>query len=135
MLRHRHTESQCQQALVHWFAYAHRGLGVADARLLFAVPNGGMRSVVTAAILKREGVRPGVPDLFLAVSNRERGGRYHGLFIELKTLTGRIQDSQREMAALLRAEGYDVVFARGFVQAQRAIESYLRGGEAETGNN
>lgn len=35
--------------------------------LLFAIPDGGRRDAVTGAHLKAEGVRAGVPDMFLAV--------------------------------------------------------------------
>ena len=41
---------------------------------------GGKRDAKTATILKRQGVKAGVPDLHLPVA---RGG-YHGLYIELK---------------------------------------------------
>ena len=37
--------------------------------LLYAVPNGGYRNAREAARFKAEGVRSGVPDLCLAVSN------------------------------------------------------------------
>lgn len=47
----------------------------------FHVPNGGARSPRQAAVLKKAGVRRGIPDLVLAYP----AGPYHGLFIELKT--------------------------------------------------
>jgi len=47
---------------------------------LFAIPNGGLRHAAIANRLKMEGVKAGVPDLFLPVP---RGG-YSGLFIEMK---------------------------------------------------
>lgn len=127
----RHTESQRQQAVIYWFGFAHRGLGVPDARLLFAIPNGGARSQITGAVLKKEGVRAGVPDLFLAVPNIAAGGRYHGLFVEMKTWAGRPTPAQLHMMKLLREQGYDCRVAHSSDQARRAICSYLEGKESD----
>src|SRR4051812_28710500 len=49
-----------------------------NLNLLFAVPNGGLRHIATAANLVAEGVKRGVPDLVLPVPVAP----YHGLFIE-----------------------------------------------------
>src|SRR5690606_12582346 len=68
----RHTESKSQQAFIRWWGLSHRSLGVPHADLLFAIPNGGARNPVTGATLKAEGVRRGVPDLFLAVPRINR---------------------------------------------------------------
>ena len=51
-----------------------------ELRWLFAVPNGGWRAKRTAAAMKAEGAKPGVPDYLLPVA---RGG-FSGLAIELK---------------------------------------------------
>ena len=102
---------------------AHRGLGVPWEELLFAIPNGGRRDLITAAILKAEGVRAGAPDLFLAVP---RGG-YAGLFIELKTACGRVREEQKEFHARLIGAGYWATVARGWDQARQEIEGYLKG--------
>lgn len=55
----------------------------------FAVPNGGHRHIRTAAKLKAEGVRRGVPDLCFVLP----GGRFAGL--ELKAKHGRLSDDQK----------------------------------------
>ena len=72
------SEHDEQSAIFEWAALmqgAYPELG-----LLFAIPNGGKRDKATAGKLKAEGVKAGVPDMCLPVSN----GKYHGLFIELK---------------------------------------------------
>lgn len=130
----KHTESKCQQSVLKWWAFAHRGLGVVDARLLFAIPNGGARNAVTGSILKAEGVRAGVPDLFLAMPNTTRGGRYYGLFLEMKTWANKPTLAQREMMARFRAEGYDCRVAHSFDQAVKALTGYLNGREGEEGD-
>lgn len=49
--------------------------------LLFAIPNGGYRKLRTGIRLKRTGLKPGIPDIFLPVGRSV----YHGLFIEMKS--------------------------------------------------
>ena len=62
------------------------------AALLFAIPNGGARHIKTARELKAEGVRKGVPDLFLAYPHNG----YSGLFIEMKKrYGGRVSPEQK----------------------------------------
>jgi hypothetical protein len=53
------TEHFEQCELVMWFRQTYFGVRV------FAIPNGGQRSISTAARLKAEGVCAGVPDLFI----------------------------------------------------------------------
>lgn len=72
-----HEESLIQRACVAWF----RAQYPAHALMLFAVPNGGGRSRVEAAIMKAEGVTAGVSDLILL----EARGGYGALCIEMKT--------------------------------------------------
>lgn len=97
-LSNRHLESRMQQALVKWFRYQHK----VYKRLLFAIPNGGERSTVEAAIMQGEGVEPGVPDLHLAVA---RGG-YFGLYMELKVLPNDLDPDQIDMMDRLTKQGY-----------------------------
>lgn len=89
---------------------------------VFAIPNGGMRHKHTAQELKAEGVRAGVPDLFLPVA---RGG-YHGLFIEMKDVNGRPpRKSQMQWLGDLNAQGYAAYCARGADAAIRLIDRYM----------
>lgn len=74
------TEHMEQVALFSWAAVqAHQWPELA---LMFAIPNGGHRHISVARRLKAEGVKRGVPDIFLPVL--AEGRRYYGLFIELK---------------------------------------------------
>ena len=117
----RHNESNIQIACVRWFRMQHPKL----ARLLFAVPNGGARNAVTGAILKAEGVVPGVADLLLLVP---RHG-YHGLAIEMKTRTGRQSDSQREWQQEVEAQGYRYVVCHSFDDFRNEVEAYIVDGK------
>ena len=116
----RHEEHQEQVALMRWWSLAHSRYHVPE-KLLFAVPNGGRRDAVTGARLKAEGVRAGVPDLFLAVPV----GPYGGLWLELKAAKGRPSEAQKVMMHLLEASGYAVCVAQGWDAASVAIEKYL----------
>jgi hypothetical protein len=110
-----------QVNLMKWWALACHSFGV-DERLLFAIPNGGERNVIVAARLKAEGVRAGVPDLFLAYGT----DKFNGLFIEMKkTKGGRVSDSQKTYLELLQKRGFCAVVCNGWMEAKREIERYL----------
>ena len=115
------SEHAEQCALVSWWSYVCRNAGVPE-RLLFAIPNGGARSAVTGATLKAEGVRPGIPDLFLAVPSKG----YNGLFVEMKKKRcGRISPCQMQAKSELERFGYCVKVCRGFEEAKKEISRYL----------
>lgn len=97
-----------------------------ELALLFAVPNGGVRHIGTAVKLKAEGVKSGVPDLFLPVPR----GKYHGLFIEMKAAKGKLSINQSWWISALSATGYRVEVCYGWESAAKVIEDYL-GGKAE----
>jgi hypothetical protein len=88
--------------------------------MLFAIPNGGLRNLSVATKLKAEGVKKGVPDMFLPLANET----YHGLFIELKTETGRASKEQKEMIDKLNANGYRAVVCFGYKSAIEEIKNY-----------
>jgi hypothetical protein len=89
--------------------------------MMFAIPNGGHRHHTVAAKLQAEGVRSGVPDIFLAVPS----GTYHGLWIEMKRIGGKSTDNQQGWIVALRKQGYAAEICEGFEAAKRAIETYL----------
>ena len=113
------TEHTEQVALFDWARAnepRHLQLG-----LLFAIPNGGKRHVGTGRKLKAEGVKSGVPDIFLGVP---RNGK-HGLFIELKVGKNKPSKNQLWWIHSSRAEGYAVEVCYGFLETQTAIIDYL----------
>lgn len=64
-----------------------------ELRLMLHVPNGGKRNAAEAARLKAQGVKPGVPDIFLPIPRQGK----HGLWIELKRREGgRLSEHQTE---------------------------------------
>lgn len=90
---------------------------------LFAIPNGGKRHIGTAMKLKAEGVKAGVPDLFLPVSV----DGYHGLFIEMKIQSNNPTDVQFAWHKALRQEGYMVWVCYSWQQAKDVLVFYLSG--------
>lgn len=75
--------------------------------MIFAIPNGGLRSKATAGKLKAEGVKAGVPDLFLpVVKHGSLGILYYGLFMELKIGRNVPTGEQEAWLRLLREQGY-----------------------------
>ena len=88
---------------------------------VFHIPNGGSRNAKEAANLKRQGVKAGVPDLFIPRPSKDR----HGLFIEMKTGTNKPTQKQVEWLCSLRREGYAAYICYGAENAIACIDSYL----------
>jgi VRR-NUC domain len=108
-----------QAALIRWAEFARARLP--ELALLHAIPNGGHRHKATAARLKAEGVKRGVPDVCLPVA---RSGA-HGLYIELKTERGKPTPEQLGWIRALRRQGYAAEVCRGWESARSMIEHYL----------
>jgi hypothetical protein len=98
-----------------------------ELKLAFAIPNGGLRDKRTAGALRAEGVKSGVPDIFLPVAR----GVWHGLFVELKRpksvgkAEGTVSNEQKEYIAELQKAGYGAVVCVGWEQARDTILAYL----------
>lgn len=114
------TETQEQIALIKWTQQPSVRQRYPELALLFHVPN-ERSDKVQASILKKMGVKRGVPDLFLPVPT----GQYHGLFIEMKTPTGRISDDQLWWIEHLKANGYACHVCRGWKAASEVLLWYL----------
>ena len=112
-------EGQIQASLFEWAALS--AGKHPELKLMFHVPNGNKRDVVTGYHLKQQGVKAGVPDICLPVAR----GQFHGLFLELKADGGRLQETQRQWIDDLSRQGYKAVVCFGFDEARAAIEGYL----------
>ncbi len=86
--------------------------------LVASFPNGGYRMDPRAvAKLKRQGLRPGMPDLALYWHNG------HAM-VEVKTPTGRVSPEQRDVHDRLRLLGHRVVIWRSVEDAQADLEAW-----------
>ena len=114
----RHDESQLQQSCKRWFDLQYSDL----SKLLIAIPNGGKRNKIEAAIMKLEGIVSGAPDMALLVG---RSG-YNNLFIELKTEKGRQSESQKAWQKDAEKYGSKYVIIRSVDQFIETINNYLK---------
>ena len=115
------SEHDEQANLITWAAmheHEHPGL-----EMLFAIPNGGHRHIRVAAKMKAEGVKAGVPDLFLPVPR----GDYHGLFIEMKFGKNKPTAHQRHWLEMLEWHGYKTAVCYWFLDARDVLIDYLEG--------
>ena len=115
--RQGHAEDDLQMQCVRWFRLQFPKL----ARLLHHSPNGGRRDAREGARFKQMGTQAGFPDLILLVA----ANGYHALMLELKTRTGRQQDTQKEYQQLVETQGYRYVVIRSFDQFRETIKDYL----------
>jgi hypothetical protein len=105
------TEHEEQRELVKWFRQTYPGVRV------LAIPNGGARSIATAARLKAEGVSPGVPDLFIPAWN---------LWVEMKRQKGGVvSPEQTDWIAYLRGVGDIVLVCKGAEDAKNKITGFV----------
>lgn len=121
------SEHAEQSLLISWWLHWAPAHGI-EINSLFAIPNAAKRSFSLAAWLKAEGLRAGVPDLFLAKPAMVPGSRLlalHGLFIEMKSRHGKVTPGQADYRELLECSGYQVSVCHGCEQAIAVIEAYL----------
>lgn len=120
------SEATEQERLISWASWQQNRFP--ELKLLFHIPNGGSRNTLEAANLKRQGVKAGVPDLFLPVAK----GTYHGLFIEMKWGKNTVTDKQDEWLHDLTVQGYKAAVCYGADEAIEIITNYLtNGGQPE----
>jgi VRR-NUC domain len=94
----------------------------------FAIPNGGERNVAVASRLKAEGVKSGVPDVFLPYPC----GQYHGLWIEFKRpkvaakAAGKLSREQISYSEYLISQKYFHFVAYDYLSAVDTVLRYIR---------
>ena len=96
-----------QVRVVSWFRRQYPSVRI------FAIPNGGGRSMAQGASLKAEGVQAGIPDLFVPAWL---------LWVEMKREKGFVRSPvQRDWIEYLQGIGHRVIVGRGFDDARRQI--------------
>lgn len=99
-----------------------------ELALAFAIPNGGQRNKITAAKMKAEGTKAGIPDIFLPVARQG----CHGLWVEMKATypngkRGTTSPEQRRWIKALADQGYRVVVCYDWQEAYQVMVEYLTG--------
>lgn len=100
---------------------------------LHAIPNGGARDVISAKILKDEGVTPGVWDLSLPVPIFQDPFAYHGLYMEVKRPAGPwgkkgyLSLAQKKFGRWANRVGYAIFVPYSTQEGIDAIMRYLSG--------
>lgn len=114
-------EDDHQRSLISWSETPEALTKYPMLRWLFAVPNGGKRSLKTASLLKQIGVKAGVPDLMLLYPSRY----YYGLIIEMKYNLNKPSKEQNEFITHHTKLGYRCVVCWSWIAAKNEIINYL----------
>lgn len=118
------SESAQQKALFCWAALSKYCWP--ELEFMYAVPNGGQRNIMTAARMKAEGVKRGVPDICLPVRRLTNQRSYlSGLYIEMKVGTNKLSEGQAKYKNFLENQGYFYAVCFTFEQARDAVLWYL----------
>lgn len=108
-------EQLFQIATLHYNRYP-------ELELMYAIPNGGSRHLLEAVNLKKQGVKPGVPDVCLPVP---RGG-FAALYIEMKRIRGgKASDEQKDWVSRLKGAGNAAFVCKGCEEAWKIIQDYI----------
>ena len=127
----KHIEDSHQTLIMQYCNYtnipAQHGLKAKISDYIFSIGNGGKRNAREAKRMKAQGVKAGVPDMFLHIPVKD----YAGLFIELKRpqigkiRKGTVSDKQKMYIEKLKKAHYKVCVCYGYHDAQNVIDEYL----------
>lgn len=99
-----------QVTFVGWFEANYPGVRI------FAIPNGGFRHKTTAETLKKEGVKKGVPDLYIPAWK---------VWVEMKRIkNSTTSKDQKDWHEYLRSIGDTVFVCKGWEAAKEVILEY-----------
>ena len=106
------SESEEQIGFLSWFDASFPGVRI------FHIPNGGHRAISVAKKMKAEGVKAGVPDLYIPAWK---------IWIEMKRVKGgRVDPDQAEWHDYLTAIGDTVIVGRGAKDASAKLLQVLK---------
>lgn len=114
--------------MIQWGQQPHIRAQYPELKLLFHIKNEERNATAqSVAVDRANGVRKGVPDLCLPVAR----GNWHGLYIEMKSPTGRLRPEQQWWLERLTEQGYKAVCCYCWQDAVETIRKYLEGGVAQ----
>lgn len=111
------SESEEQIGFLEWFETSFHGVRI------FHIPNGGHRAISVGKKMKAEGVKPGVPDLYIPAWK---------IWIEMKRVKGgKLSPEQKEWHDYLTAIGDTVIVGIGAKDASAKLLQVLKERRAE----
>ncbi len=114
-------ENALQAGCVKWFRMQY------PQRIILSIPNGallgGKNRYAVLGMLKATGLLRGTPDLLIP----EPKAHAHGLFIEIKTEKGKVEQHQFDLHDELEARGYVVDVCRSVDQFIFSVREYFGG--------
>lgn len=119
-----YSETKIQHTFVSWFRFTFPQVG----GLLFAIPNGGVRSQKDGFMRKYEGALAGVSDLILLYPSKGKAS----LCIETKTpkmkgkSAGKQSPAQKEWQTLVESYGSVYVVCHGLIEFITVVCDYLQ---------
>lgn len=113
-----YEERANQVAFFSWLSLKHPKL----RPICFHIQNGGKKTASYGKSLKLQGVTPGVCDIFCSFPMESKG--LHGLYIEMKSKTGKTSESQKKFIELVSQLNYKVEVAMSVDEAIEAFEKY-----------
>lgn len=114
-------KEESEQAMLFNWAQMARGK-YPELDLMYAIPNGGYRTIKTAKAMKATGVKAGIPDICLPVARKG----YHALYIEMKRRKGgTLSVAQKAMLNALSDQGNMAIVCHGMDEAIEALKNYL----------
>lgn len=97
-----YLEGAHQASFFDWLDAKHPSVSI----LCFHPANEGKRSYIYGKMLKKQGMRAGVPDVFCAIPHSVAGVHYPGLFIEFKAGKNKLTEKQAQFKDAVMKAGY-----------------------------
>ena len=88
--------------------------------MYYHTPNGGRRDKKTAARLVGQGVKKGVPDIFIPA----QGKGMPGIYIELKVYGNYADKEQNEFLRAVKEQGYYACICYGWRAAAEVVDRF-----------
>lgn len=115
------TERSIQVNFVNWFKFEYPEY----EKDIHHFANERKCTPMQGRALKKMGVTRGVSDIFIAVPYNHD----HGLWIELKTVKGRVSKEQLDFISQKRMRGYEAKVAFGLDEAKQIVVNYFTADE------
>lgn len=121
----KNLEFQIQKAFFEWVAVSKKQYPALE--LIYAIPNGGHRNIVTARNLKLTGTKAGIPDVHLPVPKEKPYTEFYaGLWIEFKAGKGKLSPAQTAYIDMLRIYRHQVHVCNDAAKAIEIVKDYLK---------